>query len=150
MYGSKINQVWPSCWLWGILIMFGCVLSQLKPSEFYNLSCEKGIGLQPPYFSQLSNLLGLYPIRSQRSICILYKYLLALPFYRALYPQQTRGMEPMLFQCWPTGAEPTLEQHWFIFSCLQYRYSRLSSLMKSSKKFVIMPYKRFMSRCFET
>ena len=33
--------------------MFGCVLSQLKPSEFYILSCEKGLGLRPRPFSQL-------------------------------------------------------------------------------------------------
>ena len=33
------SQVWPSCWLWGIPIMVGCVLSKLKPSELYILSC---------------------------------------------------------------------------------------------------------------
>ena len=49
----KISQVWPSCWLWGILIMFGCVLSQLKPAELYILSCEKSLGLRPRPFSQL-------------------------------------------------------------------------------------------------
>ena len=52
-YGIKISQVWPSCWLWGILIMVGCVLSQLKPSELYILSCWKGLGLVPRPFSQL-------------------------------------------------------------------------------------------------
>ena len=51
-YGIKISQVWPSCWLWGILIMFGCVLSQLKPSELYILSCGKGRGLRPWPFPQ--------------------------------------------------------------------------------------------------
>ena len=29
--------------------MFGCVLSQLKPSELYILSCEKNIGLSHSY-----------------------------------------------------------------------------------------------------
>ena len=52
-YGIKTSQVWPSCWLWGILIMFGCVLSQLKHSELYILSCEKSLGLRPRPFSQL-------------------------------------------------------------------------------------------------
>ena len=42
--------------------MFGCLLSQLKPSEFCILSCEKGLGLRPQPFSQL---LGLYPIHNQ-------------------------------------------------------------------------------------
>ena len=35
----KISQVWPRCWLWGILILFGCIISQLKPSKLYILSC---------------------------------------------------------------------------------------------------------------
>ena len=39
--------------LWGIFIMVGCVLSQLKPSEFYILSFEKGLGLRPRPFSKL-------------------------------------------------------------------------------------------------
>ena len=44
--------------------MFGCVLSQLKPSEFYILRCEKGLGLRPPTFFPAKNgeLLRLYPI----------------------------------------------------------------------------------------
>ena len=33
--------------------MVGCVLSQLKPSEVYILSCEKGLGLRPRPYSQL-------------------------------------------------------------------------------------------------
>ena len=33
--------------------MVGCVLSQLKSSELYILSCEKGHGLRPRPFSQL-------------------------------------------------------------------------------------------------
>ena len=35
------------------VIMVGCVLSQVKPSELYILSCEKGRGLRPRPFSQL-------------------------------------------------------------------------------------------------
>ena len=44
--------------------MVGCVLSQLKPSEFYILSFEKSLGLRPRPLSKLKNveLLGLYPI----------------------------------------------------------------------------------------
>ena len=53
-YGAIISQVWPSCWLCEILIMVGYVLSQLKPSEVYILSCGKGLGLRPRPFSQLS------------------------------------------------------------------------------------------------
>ena len=37
--------------------MVGCVISQLKPSELYILSCENGLGL-----------LGLYPIRNGYNI----------------------------------------------------------------------------------
>ena len=33
--------------------MVGCVLSQLKPSELYILSCRKGLCLRPRPFSQL-------------------------------------------------------------------------------------------------
>ena len=33
--------------------MFEFVSSQLKPSEFYILSCEKGLGRRPRPFSQL-------------------------------------------------------------------------------------------------
>ena len=33
--------------------MVGCVLSQLKPSELYILSCEKGRGRRPRPFPQL-------------------------------------------------------------------------------------------------
>ena len=51
--GTIISQVWPSCWLWGILIMVGCVLSQLKPSELYILSCGKDRGLQARFFPQV-------------------------------------------------------------------------------------------------
>ena len=44
-----ISQVWPSSWLFGILIMVGCVLNKLKPSELYILAVEKasafGLGL---------------------------------------------------------------------------------------------------------
>ena len=47
--GTIISHVSPSCWLWGILFMVGCLLSQLKPSELYILSCEKAsaFGLGP-------------------------------------------------------------------------------------------------------
>ena len=31
--------------------------------------------------------------------------------------KQTRGIHPMLFQCWPTDAGPTLKQHWVNASC---------------------------------
>ena len=57
--------------------MVGCVLSQLKPSEFYILSCEKGLGLRPWPFPQLRmykdlilwyvELLGLY--RNPECVC---------------------------------------------------------------------------------
>ena len=59
-----ISRVWPIFWLWGILIMVGCVLSQLKPSEFSILSCEKGLGLRPRSFFTAKNgeLLELYLI----------------------------------------------------------------------------------------
>ena len=43
-YGAIISQVWSSCWLWGILMMVGCVWGQLKPSELYILSCGIGLG----------------------------------------------------------------------------------------------------------
>ena len=46
-YGIIISQVWPSCWLWEILIMVRCVLSHFKSSELYILSCEKCLGLYP-------------------------------------------------------------------------------------------------------
>ena len=59
--GAIISQVWPSCWLWGILIMVGCVLSQLKPSERYILSCEKGEAF---FTAKNVSLRGLYPILS--------------------------------------------------------------------------------------
>ena len=41
----------------GTFFMVGCVISQLKPSELYILSCENGLGL-----------LGLYPIRNGYNI----------------------------------------------------------------------------------
>ena len=45
--------------------MFGCVLGQLKPSEFYIISSKKSLGLRPRTFSQLKcKLLGLYPIHN--------------------------------------------------------------------------------------
>ena len=51
---AVISQVWPSwIWIWWILIIFGCVLSQLKPSELYTLSCGRGLGLRPRPFLQL-------------------------------------------------------------------------------------------------
>ena len=37
--------------------MVGCVLSQLKPSELYILSCGKGRGLRPRPFPQLRLLI---------------------------------------------------------------------------------------------
>ena len=47
------------------LIMVGCVLSQLKPSELYILSCGKGLGLQlRPFFTAKS--FGLYPMHILR------------------------------------------------------------------------------------
>ena len=59
-------MVWPSCWLRGILIVVACVLSQLKPSGFSILSCEKNIGLRPHIFFTTKNveLLVLYPIQN--------------------------------------------------------------------------------------
>ena len=50
--GTRISQVWPNFWLWGILIMVGCVLSQLKHSE-----CR---ALRPLSYTDLMAL-GLYP-----------------------------------------------------------------------------------------
>ena len=51
--------------------MVGCVLSQLKPSEFFILSCEKRArpsardGRGATYFPAKNvELLGLYPMRS--------------------------------------------------------------------------------------
>ena len=56
-YGAIINRcdraVDYGSSLLGILIMVGCVLSQLKPSELYILSCGKGLGLRPGPFPQL-------------------------------------------------------------------------------------------------
>ena len=52
-YGAIISQVWQSCWLWEILIVVGCVLSQLKLLELYIHSCEKGLGLLPRPLPQL-------------------------------------------------------------------------------------------------
>ena len=48
-----------------ILILVGCVLSQLKPSGFSILSCEKGVGLRPRTFFTAKNeeILGLSHIR---------------------------------------------------------------------------------------
>ena len=36
-----------------------------------------------------------------------------------VYFAQTRGIQPVLFQCWPTvfDAGPSLKQHWVIVSC---------------------------------
>ena len=50
--------------------MVGVVLSQLKPSEFSILSCEKGLGLRPRTFCIAKNgeLLGPYPIRNQTEV----------------------------------------------------------------------------------
>ena len=44
--------------------MVGCVLSQLKPTELYIVSCGKGLGPSALTFSTAKNvdLLGLYPI----------------------------------------------------------------------------------------
>ena len=60
---TNCNQVWPSCWLWGIVIMFRCVSS---PSEFYILSCERSLGLRPQTFFTTKNveLIGFYPIHN--------------------------------------------------------------------------------------
>ena len=46
--------------------MVGCVLSQLKPSEFYILRCEKVLGLRSLLFSTAKNveLLWIYLIQS--------------------------------------------------------------------------------------
>ena len=46
--------------------MVWCVLSQVKPSELYILSCEKGLGLRPWPLSQLRMFLGLYPIHNTK------------------------------------------------------------------------------------
>ena len=50
--------------------MVGCVVSQLKPSELYILSCEKGHGLRPrPFFTAKNvDLLGLSPIRRDQPL----------------------------------------------------------------------------------
>ena len=32
--------------------------------------------------------------------------------------QETRGVDPMLVQCWPAAAGPTLNHHWANASCL--------------------------------
>ena len=42
--------------------MFGCVLSQLKPWEFYILNCEKSIGLRPRPFSHQQGVLFKLPL----------------------------------------------------------------------------------------
>ena len=45
--------------------MVGCVLSQLKPSELYILSCGKSLGLRPRTFPQLTIMFFVrYPIRN--------------------------------------------------------------------------------------
>ena len=41
-YDTIISQVWPSCRLWGILIIVGWVLSQFTPSGLSILSFGKG------------------------------------------------------------------------------------------------------------
>ena len=48
-----ISQVGLKCWLWGILILVGFVLIQLKPLGFSIRSCEKGL-------SAISVLPGIY------------------------------------------------------------------------------------------
>ena len=53
IHGAILGQVWSSCWLWGVIIMAGCVLSQLKSSELYILSCGKGRGQRRWPFYQL-------------------------------------------------------------------------------------------------
>ena len=45
--------------------MIGCVLSQLKPSQLYILSCEKGLGSASTFFTAKNVALReLYPIRN--------------------------------------------------------------------------------------
>ena len=46
--------------------MFGCVLSQLKPSELYILSCENSLGFRPRTLFTAENveLIGLYSIQT--------------------------------------------------------------------------------------
>ena len=46
--------------------MVECVLIQLKPSDLYIISFEKGLGLRPRPFSTAKNveLFGLYPIQN--------------------------------------------------------------------------------------
>ena len=53
--------------------MVGYVLSQLKPSELYILSCGKGRGLQTSAFATAKNLelLGLYPIHKNTAFAVL-------------------------------------------------------------------------------
>ena len=48
--------------------------------------------------------------------------------------QHTRGIHPMLFQCWPTvfDAGPTLKQHWVNASCLLGIYYFIHSFIQSS------------------
>ena len=55
--------------------MVGCVLSQLKPSVIYILSCGNGFGLSASAFSTAKNVvfLGLYPIHKIYS-CVLVVY----------------------------------------------------------------------------
>ena len=56
-----VSQARPNCWLWGIFIMVGCVLSQLKPSELYILSFEKASAF---FKAKNVELLGVYPIQN--------------------------------------------------------------------------------------
>ena len=64
--GTIISQVWPSCWLWGILIMVGC-----RSSTF--LAVEK-----VEAFSTAKNveLLGLHPILKTHVSIVICSYLL--------------------------------------------------------------------------
>ena len=62
--------------------MVGCVLSQLKPSELYFLSCGKGLGLRPRPFPQLRMW--------SSSGCILYIILIGLDLDRPHKSQRFR------------------------------------------------------------
>ena len=78
-------QVWPSCWLWGNLIMVRCVLSQLKPLELHILSCGKAKNLE---------FLGLYPIPT----CF-------IRWVVSLYIHVERGRWSQIVQEWTPGGQ---------------------------------------------
>ena len=108
---SIISQVWPNCRLWGISIMVRCVLSQLKPSELYILSCVKGRGLQTSAFATAKNLelLGLYPIHKNTAFAVPLALMLNPDSYVKLCSVNTVSVNGLhlLFQSWGHSG------HWF-------------------------------------